>query len=100
MPGFALKNKNKRTNARMCRHCWRAPVSRSRGLCWSCFYTPVVRDLYEAFAGSGRRGVRDSMGQRPLPQTPVAHAPGSPEKIAELELRAAQGVSLFHPEDA
>ena len=33
---------------RLCRHCLRHKVSRPRGLCWTCYYKPGVRDLYPA----------------------------------------------------
>lgn len=36
---------------------------------------------------------------RPLPATPTLALPGSPEKLAVLEARAAAGVQLFHPRD-
>lgn len=29
-----------------CRHCGKGKVCRPRGLCWRCYYTPGVRDLY------------------------------------------------------
>jgi hypothetical protein len=29
-----------------CRHCGRARVNRPRGLCWTCYHLPGVRDLY------------------------------------------------------
>lgn len=45
---------------RGCRHCKRGVVSRPRGLCWSCYYTPSIRERYStskrndaARAGSG-----------------------------------------------
>ena len=30
----------------ICRHCTKSKVNRPRGLCWSCYYTPGVKDLY------------------------------------------------------
>jgi hypothetical protein len=36
---------------------------------------------------------------RPLPSSPTAALPGSPEKIAVLEQRALLGQQLFHPDD-
>jgi hypothetical protein len=35
-----------------------------------------------------------------LPDHPTTALPGSPEKVAVLEARAALGVSLWHPGDA
>lgn len=29
-----------------CRHCDTNAVNRPRGLCWTCYYTPGVLDLY------------------------------------------------------
>ena len=80
----------------LCRHCDRNPVSRSRGLCWSCFYRPGVRERYPpvvAKSGHGR-------GRKRLPCDPTDASPGSPEKIRVLMDRAARGQELFHAEDA
>ena len=33
---------------RICRHCRKCAVTRPRGLCWVCYYTPGVKDLYAA----------------------------------------------------
>ncbi|TXH10615.1 MAG: hypothetical protein E6R03_15180 [Hyphomicrobiaceae bacterium] len=30
----------------VCRHCCKSNATRPRGLCWSCFYRPGVRELY------------------------------------------------------
>ena len=30
----------------LCRHCSERKVTRPRGLCWKCYYTPGVRELY------------------------------------------------------
>jgi len=29
----------------ICRHCQKSKVNRPRGLCWSCYYRPGVREL-------------------------------------------------------
>jgi len=83
-----------------CRHCHRKKANRPRGLCWPCYYRPGVRDLYPA-SGSryARRGVGTDNRRLPLPTTPTATVPGSPERVAVLAARAAAGVSLFHPDD-
>jgi hypothetical protein len=36
----------------------------------------------------------------PLPPTPTAAPPGSQEKVAVLEARAAAGYTLWHPADS
>lgn len=30
----------------ICRHCSKFKANRPRGLCWKCYYTPGVRDLF------------------------------------------------------
>jgi hypothetical protein len=84
----------------LCRHCQRVRSNRPRGLCWSCYYTPGVRELYPSTSKFARRGVDDFNGQPPLPAQPTDALPGSPEKVAVLEERARLGVSLWHPLDA
>jgi hypothetical protein len=83
-----------------CRHCQQAPISRPRKLCWSCYYTPGVRDLYPTTSKFGRRGVANFYGRAPLPAFPTQALPGSPEKVALLIQRAQQRQELFHPDDA
>ena len=84
----------------LCRHCNRVPSNRPRGLCWSCYYTPGVRDLYPSTSKFARRGVSDYNGDGQLPTEPTSALPGSAEKVAILEARAARGESLWHPHDA
>jgi hypothetical protein len=84
----------------LCRHCQNAPVSRPRKLCWSCFYTPSVRDLYPITSKFGWRGPGNFYGEAPLPPFATRATPGSAEKIALLTQRAQQRQQLFHPADA
>jgi len=84
----------------ICRHCHHSPVSRPRGLCWSCFYTPGVRDLYPSTSKFGRRGIGNFNRATPLPAFPTDASPGTPEKIAILAQRAELQQSLWHPHDA
>ncbi len=83
-----------------CQHCHTAPISRLRRLCWSCYYKPGVRDLYPSTSKFGRRGVGNFNGSPPLPAFPTPAMPGSPAKLAVLEERARQRLSLWHPVDA
>ncbi len=83
-----------------CRHCEQANVNRPRGLCWSCYYKPGVRDRYPSTSKFARRGVKDFNGKVQLPPTPTRAMPGSPEKVAILEQRARLGQALWHPDDA
>jgi hypothetical protein len=84
----------------LCRHCQRAQVNRPRGLCWSCYYTPGLRELYPSQSKFGRRGLSDFNGTPVLPPVPTRAMPGTPEKVAVLEERARLRQSLWHPEDA
>jgi hypothetical protein len=84
----------------MCRHCNRVRSNRPRGLCWSCYYTPGVRDQYPSTSKFARRGVSDFNGQAALAARPTTALPGSPEKVAILEERARLGLALWHPLDA
>ena len=83
-----------------CRHCLRAPVSRPRGLCWSCYYTPGLRERYPSTSKFGRRGVGNFNGNPPLPVFPTQALPGTSEKVAVLEERARLKQCLWHPDDA
>jgi hypothetical protein len=84
----------------ICRHCQKSKVNRPRGLCWSCYYTPGVRELYPSTSKFARRGVGDFNGKARLPGAPTDWPPGSPEKVTILEERARLKVSLWHPDDA
>jgi hypothetical protein len=84
----------------MCRHCKRVRSNRPRGLCWSCYYTPGVRELYPSTSKFARRGVDDFNGRTVLPTAPTKAPPGSPEKVAVLVERARLRQSLWHPDDA
>lgn len=81
-----------------CRHCNRMPVSRPRGLCWACYYTPGVRERYQSLSKYGCRGYPD---RRAGPATSATGAgPGSPGKVDVLCERARAGEDLWHPRDA
>jgi hypothetical protein len=83
-----------------CRHCQCRRANRPRGLCWSCYYRPGLRDLFPSTSKYCRRGVADFYGRIVLPAVPTAALPGTPEKVCILEDRARLGVSLWHPLDA
>jgi hypothetical protein len=85
---------------RLCRHCNRVKSNRPRGLCWSCYYTPGVRERYPSTSKFAHRGLGDFYGALRLPDRPTTAVPGSPEKVAILEERAQMGVALWHPLDA
>ena len=83
----------------ICRHCQQSKVNRPRGLCWSCYYRPGVREQYPSTSKFARRGVGNFFGRAPQPACPTAATPGTPEKIAVLAERVRQKLSLWHPED-
>ena len=84
----------------ICRHCGQAPATRPRRLCWNCYYTPGVRELFPITSKFARRGIIDINGKRPLPTDPTRAMPGSAEKVLVLEERAHMKQNLWHPEDA
>jgi hypothetical protein len=84
----------------LCRHCQQSNVNRPRGLCWTCYYTPGVRELYPSTSKFARRGVGDYNGRSPLPALPTPALPGTSEKVTVLEERARMRQSLWHPNDA
>jgi hypothetical protein len=84
----------------LCRHCQRVRSNRPRGLCWSCYYTPGVREKYPSTSKFARRGVSDFNGASSLAPQPTSALPGTPEKVAILEERARLGLALWHPLDA
>src|SRR5262245_62069592 len=83
----------------LCRHCNKVKSNRPRGLCWSCYYRPGVRALYPPTSSSARRGISAFNGRAALP-VPTTALPGTPEKVAVLEIRARLRQQLWHPDDA
>jgi hypothetical protein len=84
----------------VCRHCQRSVVNRPRGLCWTCYYTPGVREQYPSTSKYAHRGIGNFNGPAPTPAFATDALPGTPEKVAVLEERARRKQSLWHPEDA
>jgi hypothetical protein len=84
----------------ICKHCEKSKVNRPRGLSWSCYYTPGVKDMYPSTSKYARRGVGNFTGNAPVAARPTCYAPGTPEKMAVLEERAKNKQALWHPFDA
>ena len=84
----------------LCRNCGRIRANRPRGLCWSCYYRPGVREQFPSTSKFARRGVDDFYGTAIPAPFPTVAAPGSVEKVAVLEERARLRQVLWHPEDA
>jgi hypothetical protein len=83
----------------VCKHCRQRKVNRPRGLCWTCYYTPGVKNLHPSVSKFGRRGV-GGLNRNRLPDGPTDAPPGSEAKLAILAERARLNVSLWHPLDA
>jgi hypothetical protein len=84
----------------LCRHCKHVNANRPRGLCWTCYYRPGIRDRYPSTSKFARHGVSDFNGKAALAPAPTTALPGTPEKVAILEERARQHQALWHPLDA
>jgi len=84
----------------LCRSCQRKKANRPRGLCWTCYYAPGLRELFPSTSKYARRGVGICRGEVPLPDAPTQALPGTEEKIQVLMERAARNQQLFHPLDA
>lgn len=83
----------------VCRHCHEAKVNRPRGLCWSCYYRPGVRDQYQSTSKFGRRYIPVEQASDAL-GLPTGAMPGSAEKLLVLAERASVEGPLWHPDDA
>jgi hypothetical protein len=69
-------------------------------LCWGCYYTPGVRDLYRSTSKYASKRVGLGYARGRLPDSPTSARPGSEEKIRVMMERAARRESLFRPDDA
>lgn len=83
---------------KFCRNCHQKKANRPRGLCWSCYYKPGVRDEYPSTSKYARRGV-GGIGSYKLPAAACRAEAGSEERIRTLAERARRGESLWHPDD-
>ncbi len=83
-----------------CRHCEMVRCLRPRGLCWTCYYMPGVRELHPSTSKFAQQGVGIGFGKDQLPANPTDARPGTEEKIKVLEARAEAKTSLWHPNDA
>ena len=84
----------------ICRHCSKNKVNRPRGLCWSCYYTAGVKEMYPSTSKYARRGEGNFNGDAPLSALPTLASPGSAAKLAVLAERVKMKLSLWHPKDA
>ena len=89
-----------RPNNAQCKHCQTRRADRPRGLCAICYYDVNIREMYFG----QKRGRHPNFwlhlnSSKPVDQ-PTQALPGTSEKFAELERRAALGMDLWHPQDA
>jgi hypothetical protein len=82
----------------VCRHCKIRKMYKPRGLCYSCYNSPV-RDFYPPETTRGNHSWCLSRKRLAVPAEPTFARPGSPEKIEVMQERAARGEAVFHPED-
>lgn len=75
-------------------------MNRPRGLCWSCYYAPGLRDRYPSTSKFARRGIGHGHKASGTLPTPTTAPPGTPEKLAVLRERSDAGLQLWHPLDA
>lgn len=64
--------------AAVCVHCRKGTVNRPRGLCWTCYYAPGVRDLHPSTS-------------KHAPHCP-SNGPGREPTMAELDAMVAEQV--------
>jgi hypothetical protein len=83
----------------LCRHCQKVRSNRPRGLCWTCYYTPGLKDLYPSTSKYARRSDIPDVGDGRPPAEPTIAPPGSQKKMAAMQRRAERGETLFHPRD-
>lgn len=95
------KRREKAASGRpICVHCSKNVANRPRGLCWTCYYTPGVKELHPSTSKYARRGVGNFAGAAPLAASPTDALPGTPEKLAVMQQRARLKQQIFHPLDA
>jgi hypothetical protein len=85
-----------------CKHCKGMYGSlRGRGLCYRCHGDSVIRNQYRMVGDFKfvRRGVCESNCVPTEQPEPTRTLPGTPEKVAVLEYRAANNQVLWHPLD-
>ncbi len=83
-----------------CRHCQKKKISRARSLCWKCYYTPGVRDLYPSTSKFVKRGLHGGDFNSPsLPPEPIVERLDRESYFAVLCQRAEARQSIFHDDD-
>jgi hypothetical protein len=92
----------------LCKRCLKQCHSKqpnARYCSWKCanreaYLRALGRRAGEAGTPATSAALSGGRSFRPLPDSHTKHPPGSPQRIAALQRRAAAGVQLFHPLDA
>lgn len=80
----------------MCPNCKRSDMSiNARSLCHSCYKNLGIRKMYPSIKKFANRGTGLGNRQIRMPTEGCPYPPGSEGKIACMEKRAEEGVSLF-----
>jgi hypothetical protein len=79
----------------ICRNCHQRFANRPRRLCWTCYYTPGVKDRFPALICP-----KHTPAAPRVVGCPTEALPGTPEKVAVMAGRYDRGEALFHPRDA
>lgn len=84
---------------KICQHCNKSTVSRPKGLCWKCYHTPGVAEMYKTLSKYANRGVGHFSGRARPASDPIHEPKTRQEKEKILAGRAERGEELFHPDD-
>lgn len=83
-----------------CRSCNKVRANRPRGLCYSCYYKPAVREMFPSTSKFARKGAGIGANGITVSDRPTGELPGTEGKIKVLMERVARGEILWHPHDA
>jgi hypothetical protein len=72
----------------------------TRGLCWSCYWTPGIREQFPSLSKFSQWCNEPTPVRSLVPVEPTLALPGSAEKIAVLTARFGQQQTLWHECDA
>jgi hypothetical protein len=95
----AKKEHQPRLDLPPCRHCLARRANKHRGLCWTCYNLPAVREQYPSESKYARQGVGNVYRNAPLPAERTDACPGTEAKILAMIERAARREQLFRPDD-
>ena len=87
----------------LCRHCQKKPANRGRGLCWACYYTPGVKELYPVAAknrkdrGEATEAELDALIAERRPTMPNEEAGASNERSEQQhQSERLPTIRVFH----